>query len=125
MKKQVTVLAVPEPRTSSVIVRAAKELMPEIASIVTQLDASSAKKQKVFVYSLDNADPQQLLPILQEMFQTTTTGNRNSANQNSALSQRIQAGNQQISTGQGNSTGFGGSGIGGGGGNIGGGQTLR
>ncbi|MSU61289.1 MAG: hypothetical protein EXS31_02655 [Pedosphaera sp.] len=124
MKKQGIVLAVPEPRTSSVIVRAAKELMPEIASLITQLDASSAKKQKVFVYSLDNADPQQLLPILQEMFQTTTTS-RSSANQNSALSQRIQAGTQQISTGQGNSTGFGGNSGGGGGGNFGGGQTLR
>ncbi len=123
MKKQVTVLAVPEPRTSSVIVRAAKELMPEIANIVSQLDAGSAKKQKVFVYSLDNADPQQLLPILQEMFQTTTTS-RNNANQNSALSQRIQAGTQQISTGQGNNTGFGGNTVGGGG-NFGGGQTLR
>jgi type II secretory pathway component GspD/PulD (secretin) len=122
MKKQGRVLAVPDQRTSSVIVSAASELMPQIATMIAQLDSSPARKQKVFVYSLENADVQETALILQEMFQrNTTTMNRNNANQGSALSSRIQQNNQAISTGQGNNTGFGGGGnaggFGGGGGN--------
>ncbi|MCS7003604.1 MAG: hypothetical protein NZ518_12205, partial [Dehalococcoidia bacterium] len=56
LKKKGRVLAVPDPRTSSIIISAAAELMPQIAEMVAQLDASPAKKQKVFVYSLENAD---------------------------------------------------------------------
>jgi hypothetical protein len=45
----------------------------------------------VFVYSLENADVQQVEQIVRGMFErTTSTGNRNSANQNSALSTRSQ-----------------------------------
>jgi hypothetical protein len=98
--------------------------MPQIAGMVAQLDSSAARKQKVFVYSLENADPQELKNILQEMFQTTTTANRNTANQNSALSTRIQQNNQQISTGQ-NAVGFGGNGNMGLGGGGRGGQAFR
>jgi type II secretory pathway component GspD/PulD (secretin) len=121
MKKQTRVLAVPDQRTSSLIVSAASTMMPQIAEMIHQLDLNPARKQKVYVYSLDNADPQQVAPILQEMFQrSTTSANRNNANQNSALSQRIQSNTQSMSTGQGNNSNFG-SGIGGGGGGIGGG----
>ncbi|MCI0539032.1 MAG: hypothetical protein L0Z50_27815, partial [Verrucomicrobiales bacterium] len=108
MKKQGRVLAVADQRTSSLIVSAASELMPQIAEMIAQLDASPAKKQKVFVYSLENADVQETALILQEMFQrSTTSANRNNANQSSALSTRIQQNNQSISTGAGNNTGFG------------------
>src|SRR5262249_49466527 len=110
-----------DPRTSSLIVSAASTLMPQIAAMVAQLDTSPARKQKVFVYSLENADVQETAQILQDMFQrTTTTANRNTLNQNSALSTRIQSNNQAMSTGNGvnnngfSGVGFGNQGIGGG-----------
>jgi type II secretory pathway component GspD/PulD (secretin) len=92
LKKISKVTAVPDQRTSSLIVSAASELMPQIEQMVAQLDSSSARKQKVFVYSLENADVQQVEQILQGMFQRTTTSqyNRNNQNQNSALNSRSQ-----------------------------------
>jgi len=107
MKKKGRVLAVADERTSSIIVSAASELMPQIEEMVAQLDASPAKKQKVYIYSLENADAQQVQQVLQDMFQrNNTTMNRNNANQNSVLTNRRQNNNQGTTTGNGN-TGFG------------------
>jgi type II secretory pathway component GspD/PulD (secretin) len=107
MKKKGRVLAVADERTSSIIVSAASELMPQIEEMIEQLDASPAKKQKVYIYSLENADAQQVQQVLQDMFQrNNTTMNRNNANQNSVLTNRRQNNNQGTTTGSGN-TGFG------------------
>jgi hypothetical protein len=107
-KKKGRVVAVPDQRTSSLIVSAASELMPQIEAMIEQLDASPAKKQKVFVYSLENADVQQVERIVREMFdRSNTTGNRNSQNENSALSTRSQQNQQNMGQGAGNQ-GFGG-----------------
>jgi len=117
LKKKGRVSAVPDQRTSSLIISAASELMPQIEEMVKQLDVP-AKKQKVFVYSLENADVQQVEQILRDMFDRSgTSANRNSQNQNNALQNRSQL-NQQGSTtsgGVGNQGGFGGAGGGGGG----------
>jgi hypothetical protein len=107
LKKKGRVSAVADQRTSSIIVSAASELMPQIADMVEQLDSSPAKKQKVFVYNLENADVQQVQQILQDMFdRNNLSGNRNGANQNSALVNRslnaVTTGNSAAS-----STGFG------------------
>jgi hypothetical protein len=92
--------------------------------MISQLDSSPAKKQKVFIYSLQNADAQETAQILQEMFQrSTTSASRNNANQTSPLNNRIQSNTQTTTSGQQNS-GFGNIG-GGGGGGVGGGQTFR
>ena len=116
MKKKGKVSAVADQRTSSIIVSAASELMPQIGEMITQLD-QPAKKQKVFVYSLENADVGQVEQILRDMFDRSgTSANRNSQNQGSALQNRSQN-NQQGSTtsgGVGNNSGFGGGGGGGG-----------
>ena len=120
-KKKGRVLAVADQRTASIIVSAASELMPQIAEMIAQLDSSAAKKQKVFVYSLENADPQEAEQILQGLFQRNNTQmNRNTANQNSALSTRAQSNNQNTGAG----TGFGNNGLGNGNG-TGRGQTFR
>jgi len=109
LKKKSRVLAVPDARTSSIIVSAASELMPQIAEMIAQLDSSPAKKQRVFVYSLENADVQQVQQILQDMFQRNNTQvNRNNPNQNNALVNRSQS-NNQGTTG---ATGIGTSGLG-------------
>lgn len=99
------VTAVPDLRTSSVIVSAASDLMPQISAMITQLDSSDAKKRRVYVYSLQNAEVDQVQQVLQDMFErnSTTRNNRSSTTQNNALSNRSR--NQQYNSG---TTGFGG-----------------
>ena len=116
MKKKGRVSAVADQRTSSLIVTAASEQMPQIEEMIKQLD-QPAKKQKVFVYSLENADVGQVEQILRDMFDRSgTSSSRNSQNQGSALQNRSQN-NQQGSTTSGgvgnNNGGFGGGGGGG------------
>jgi type II secretory pathway component GspD/PulD (secretin) len=98
IKKRARVIAVPDARTQSVIVSAASGLLQQIRSMITQLDSNPAKKQNVYVYSLENADADQVEQVLQEMFETTNTrnNNRNSQNQNNALRNRQ---NQNQNTG--------------------------
>jgi type II secretory pathway component GspD/PulD (secretin) len=67
------VVAVPDPRTYSVVVTASKDAMPQIAEIVAQLDADSARRQKVFVYTMENADVKQVETILKNVFQSSNT----------------------------------------------------
>ena len=109
MKKKSRVIAVADSRTSSLIVSAAGDLMPQIAEMIAQLDSSSQRKQRVAVIPVENADPQQIQQVLQDMFQrNTTTMNRNNANQNSALMNRTQNNSQSTGTGAaGGNTGLG------------------
>ncbi len=106
IKKRARVIAVPDARTQSVIVSAASGLMSQIRGMITQLDSNPAKKQKVYVYSLENADAQQVESVLQEMFETTTTRNssRNSQNQNNVLQNRANQSQQSTTTTTGTGT---------------------
>jgi type II secretory pathway component GspD/PulD (secretin) len=91
IQKQTQVVAVADARTQSVIVTASKDLMQEIAGMMEQLDVPSTRDQKVFVYHMDNGDPQQTLQVLQNMFQNNSTSSRSgtsSSSQNSALMNR-------------------------------------
>jgi type II secretory pathway component GspD/PulD (secretin) len=67
------VVAVPDPRTYSIIVTASKDAMPQIAEMVAQLDSDSARRQKVFVYTMENADVKQVETILKNVFQSSNT----------------------------------------------------
>jgi type II secretory pathway component GspD/PulD (secretin) len=90
------VMAVPDSRTSSVIVTASKDLMTQIAGMVRELDVVSTRDQQVHVFRMNNGDPQQAAQVLQNMFQSTSgsrTGTSGNA-QNSALMQRQQNNNQ-------------------------------
>jgi general secretion pathway protein D len=111
-KKQSRVLAVADARTSSLIVTAARDLMPQIEAMVKQLDSSPAKKKRVFVYNLENADVTQVEQIVRDMFDTGN--NSRNANTASALSQRQTQNIQQqgATTGTGQSVGAGGGGLG-------------
>jgi type II secretory pathway component GspD/PulD (secretin) len=112
-KQKGKVVAVPDPRTASIIVSAASELMPQIAEMIAQLDSNPAKKQKVFVYSLENADVDSVTQVLQDMFQSQNTRNNNSRNNNNnplATRQQNQGyGNTGSSSGFGSSFGSSGS----------------
>lgn len=117
-KLQSKVVAVADPRTASVIVSASKDLMAQIAPMVEQLDANTAKKQKVFVYSLENADSTEVETVLRNLFETQNTRNNRTGTQNNqqnnALTQRQNnaARNQGTTTqsGLGGNTGLGGGG---------------
>ena len=114
------VMAVPDSRTSSVIVTASKDLMTQIAGMVRELDVASTRDQQVHVFRMNNGDPQQAAQVLQNMFQSTSgsrTGTSGNA-QNSALMQRQQNNNQTTgSTSSGSGT-FGNSGGGRSGGQL-------
>jgi type II secretory pathway component GspD/PulD (secretin) len=109
-KKQGRVISVADQRTGSIVVSAAKELMPQIAEMVLQLDSDPAKKKKVFVYPLENANVQDVETVLRDLFESQNS-RTTSSSQNNALQNRA---NQAGQTTQPAGTGFGG-GTGGGG----------
>jgi len=78
------VLAVADARTSSLLVSAPSELMPQIAEMVDRLDSSQAKKEVVKVFDLENADPQDVNQVLQDLFQRS--GNIRANNNNTRTS---------------------------------------
>ena len=90
-QQQNRVLAVADARTSRLIVTASSELMPYIEELVAEMDDDPAKKQKVYVFNLDNANVDEVEPVLQEMFQSQNSRNssRNSTTTN-PLQQRQQ-----------------------------------
>jgi len=104
IKKRQEVVAVADPRTSSVAVTASKDMMEQIASMVEQLDQDSPRVPHVSVVHLENADPQQVEQVLQDMFQSSQTS-RSSQTQQSPLQTRIQqnAGTTTTSSGLGSS----------------------
>jgi len=110
IKKRQQVVAVADPRTSSVVVTAAKDLIEQIAGMIDQLDQESpGKMQHVSVIHLENADPQQVQQVLQDMFQSTTSQRNSASTQLSPLQTRIQQneGSMTSSTRPGSTTGLG------------------
>jgi type II secretory pathway component GspD/PulD (secretin) len=67
------VVAIADARTYSVIVTASKDAMPEIGEIIAQLDASTARKQKVFVYTMENANVKHVETVLKNLFQSSNS----------------------------------------------------
>jgi type II secretory pathway component GspD/PulD (secretin) len=84
--------------------------------MVLQLDSNPARKQKVFVYSLDNANVTEVETVLRNLFESQNSRGTSTQNQqNNALQNRQNTTSQQQ---QGITSGFGqGGGLGGTGGN--------
>jgi general secretion pathway protein D len=110
--RTVPVVAVADPRTLSVIVTAAKEQMPDIESMITQLDTASGRKQEVFTYTLENASVKQAEAMLKSLFPSSTVRNTTNtqvdplatradtnARSAAAAGQAIQLGSQSATTG--------------------------
>jgi len=98
------VVAVADPRTFSVIVTASREALTDVGEIITQLDASSARKQKVFVYTLENGDVKQVEAVLKNLFQSSnarTTTNNQADVLNTRASSNTQATGSNIQLGNG------------------------
>jgi general secretion pathway protein D len=112
IKKATQVTAVADARIQAVIVTAPKELMEQIAGMMTDLDVPSPRDQNVYVFHLNNGDPQQAALVLQNMFQNgnSSRSGTTSSSQNSALMQREQnnagSGSSSVS-GSSSTTGFG------------------
>ena len=64
---QSQVVAVGDPRTNSLVVTAARETMIEISEMIGRLDSTDAKKQRVFVHSLEHADVDGVASVLRGM----------------------------------------------------------
>lgn len=90
------VVAVADARTASVIVTGSKEAIADVAEIVEQLDASTARKQKVFVYTMENADVKQVETVLRNLFQSSNQ-RTSTSNQVDPLASRAQS-NAQATT---------------------------
>ncbi|MSU23430.1 MAG: hypothetical protein EXS32_06340 [Opitutus sp.] len=95
--RTVAVVAVADPRTFSIIVTASKDQMPDITEMVAQLDSSSARKQKVYTFTMENANVKQVETILKGLFQSTT-GRTTTNNQPDALTTRATTNAQQNTT---------------------------
>ena len=97
------VLAVPDPRTSSIIITASKTLMPQIADMITELDSDKGRKEVVGFYDLQNAEPNDVYNNLQDLFNRNTVRPQNS-NANpmmgtrNPLSQRVTSNPQSTDT---------------------------
>jgi general secretion pathway protein D len=72
---QAKVVAVGDGRTNSLIVTAAREAMAQIAETIGRLDASDAKKQHVYVHSLQHADANSVADVLRGMLGQQTSSN--------------------------------------------------
>jgi len=92
------VVAVADPRTFSVVVTAAKTQMADVAAMIAQLDTSSGRKQRVFVYTLQNADVKQVESILKNLFQSNTTRTTANSNQADPLGTRANNNSQTTSS---------------------------
>jgi type II secretory pathway component GspD/PulD (secretin) len=86
VQKAQQVLAVADGRTQSVIVTAAKDMMPQISDMISQLDVDSTRDTDVSVITLKNADPYGTAQVLQNMFGGTTA--RNGSTTSDPLTQR-------------------------------------
>jgi len=72
-------------RTASVIVTASEALLKQIGKMINQLDSNPARKQKVFVFNLENADVQDVEPVLRDLFQSSTASRNTSQDQASPI----------------------------------------
>jgi type II secretory pathway component GspD/PulD (secretin) len=72
-----------------VVVSAARNIMVQIAQMIDVLDADPAKQQKVFVFDVENTDPQIVQEVLQNLFPSQNYGTATGAR-----SAQGQAGNQ-------------------------------
>jgi len=109
--QQTRVAAVADPRTGSVIVSAARDVMEQIASIIQSLDSDPAKKKKVYVIKVENRDPQAVVEDLQSVIATDSSGNfsttRSSSQQSGTQLSTRQQNNLRNTGNSSSGTGFG------------------
>jgi general secretion pathway protein D len=113
IQKAQQVNAVPDSRIQAVVVTAPKDLMDEIASMMTELDVPSTRDQNVYVFQTKNGDPQAMVTVLQSMFgggNSSTSRGGTSSTTTSPLTTRANANTMSSTTTTSGSTGIGGTG---------------
>lgn len=111
--QETTVVAVADTRTNSVVVSAASGTMTQIAKMIKSLDLNPARKKKVFVHSVRNADVETVADILRGTFEgeNTSSSNRTNRSTNTRRSSSGQSGSNTSDTrntgGRTGSSGFG------------------
>lgn len=109
------VIAIPDPRTSSLIISAPRQSIDMIEKLVKRLDTDRSRREKVFVYSFEYADVNKVAEILRGMFEGENTRTTQTGNQTDAISNRANTfGNAgAANAGAGGARGGGAGGIGG------------
>jgi general secretion pathway protein D len=92
IKKATQVTAVADARIQAVIVTAPKDLMDQIAGMMHDLDVASPRDQNVYVYHLNNGDPNQVIQVLQNTFGNNNSRSTAGASDQGALENRVNAG---------------------------------
>jgi len=111
MKRQLTVTAVPDLRTHSVIVTASRDEMKVVAKLIEEVDNDPAQVQHVYAIPFDYGDPVSMQTALQALFASmNSTHPQNNNNNTSPLETRAQTAAQQQTT---QTSGFGTTGGGG------------
>ena len=93
-KRQSRVLAVADPRASSLLVSAGSTLMPQIAALIEDLDSDPGRKEVINFWQLRSADPQDVRLVLQTLF------NRNLSVQNNDNNNPLLGQNNPLTTRQ-------------------------
>jgi general secretion pathway protein D len=86
IKKETQVTAVADNRIQAVIVYAPDNLMEQIADMMTELDVPSTRDQKVYVYHLNNGDPEEVAQVLQGMFSNGSSSRGSSSSSSTTTS---------------------------------------
>jgi type II secretory pathway component GspD/PulD (secretin) len=94
LKKQVTVNAVPDPRTQSVLVTASKDTMDQIEKMIDNLDADTRGHVEVYTFKPQYANVLDFVGPMTDLFQQNGRSTSTSTQLN-ALQQRMQQGAQQ------------------------------
>lgn len=111
--KKGKVLAVADQRTRSIVVSAAKQLMPQIAAMVMQLDSNPARKRKVRIYTIENGNVEDIGTALKSVYETSNTRSTTTTTGNNALTTRQNQTQSQSTTSGANFGGGTGGGTGG------------
>src|SRR2546430_3413934 len=77
IKKRNRVIAVADERTASIIVSASKDLMEQIAEVITGLDGDPKGKPTVTVVTPQTMDPEELRQVMTDLFNKAGTANNN------------------------------------------------
>ena len=85
-KKQATVIAVPDPRTQSVLITASHDTMVQIENIIADLDSNAAGMMRVYDYRPEHADVADLQGPMSDLFGSSSPSSTGS--QINALAQR-------------------------------------
>ena len=110
MKVQQRVVAVADRRTQSIIITTSRDLMVEIAGVITNLDSNPSGRQIVTAIDINSADPAAVEATMNGLFPSSQ--NKAATTTTDALAARTQSTANQQQSSTSSTSGFGTSGSG-------------